>query len=1002
MTDCKLRTIPSLRVEGFTFDLQRFATDTWDGTASSVPAAVNNVITITTAEQLAALAKNVNDEDNSNNYSGVTIKLGADLDLNGDNYSWTPIGTEYNPFSGTFDGDGHTISNLKINSDKSGVGLFSIIDGTIMNVTLNNVDVTGWDHVGGLVGLNVGSVENCTVTNATVSGTDLVGGLVGRNYNGTVSGNTVSGTVSGNTNVGGLVGQNDGNVTDNTVSGTVSGNGNSNRVGGLVGGNGGNVTDNTVSGTVSGNENVGGLVGENYKGTVKDNSFYSNKGDVGSNDDGTVSGNTKLYKLTVPSGVEATATGTGNKVVADNGNYYAAGTVTLKASAANAIIRSTNSSYTNNNGIVSVTVNADTNISSNDIAFYYKLTLQGVTVDSGTGYGGNYSDYYTGTVTLAAKTGYNLSQTSLTVTKAETITATLASGVYVFSTDDGATYQLATADNVKSNNYPNLQQAYQLTLPSGVTAANGVITADGNYYMIPNSEVTLTIGTGAALVGVTGIDNVAADSSGQIKITPTADVTVTADNLYYAVSGLDNVTASGGTYTTVSGTNYYKSGSSVTLTAGTGAIIGAATASGGSVTVNSNGTATLTTTSSAATVTPTLYYKLTLPNGFTASGTGYGGNYSDYYTGNVTIAERTGYSLSQTSIENISSATEITATVDTTNHYAFKDGDGYKYATNSNVASNNYPDLVQVYALTLPDGVTVTGDKVATDSDGKYYAADNVTITAANGYSLQNVTINGESLTDNFTFTVSADTTITADSVKFGNGGKSVEVGGTTGDFGSNNGVYSISASQENSTVVGNTNNNNVIIAGGGENILTGGGGNDTYTFSAGGGIVTDYGIGSTKDSTGKTLSAPLGTDVIKVDGEVKGVYFDRDASSKKSATFTAVITYGTGDDTQIIVLQNINKKPTKYSSDPSKVVYQTNDAAAATLKIWDTSGTKQAILSAAKLKKLFKDDSELDTLGDLVRAKITYLGDIADGKTPTTNPFEQTTTITPNGNDNG
>ncbi len=61
------KATPSLSVDGFTFDLQRFATDTWDGTAGTVPDAVEGVITITTAEQLAAVAVAVND---GNDYSG--------------------------------------------------------------------------------------------------------------------------------------------------------------------------------------------------------------------------------------------------------------------------------------------------------------------------------------------------------------------------------------------------------------------------------------------------------------------------------------------------------------------------------------------------------------------------------------------------------------------------------------------------------------------------------------------------------------------------------------------------------------------------------------------------------------------------------------------------------------------------------------------------------------------------------------------------------------------
>ncbi len=87
------------------------------------------------------------------------------------------------------------------------------------------------------------------------------------------------------------------------------------------------------------------------------------------------------------------------------------------------------------------------------------------------------------------------------------------------------------------------------------------------------------------------------------------------------------------------------------------------------------------------------------------------------------------------------------------------------------------------------------------------------------------------------------------------------------------------------------------------------------------------------------------------------------------NATFTATIVYG--DDNDVIVLNNINKKPTKTGSSQ---IYQKNDIAAATLKIWDTSGSKQAVLSAAKLKKLFKD---YDYLSDEQQAQVTRLSEL-------------------------
>ena len=400
--------------------------------------------------------------------------------------------------------------------------------------------------------------------------------------------------------------------------------------------------------------------------------------------------------------------------------------------------------------------------------------------------------------------------------------------------------------------------------------------------------------------------------------------------------------------------------------------------------------------------TNTLLNKVTLPGGVTASGdTCFTVDGIAYAVGNITLAAKLGYVYSGTTSAEITADTDLSnlgnATLDPANHYVLAD-DTKTLATADN--TTDYPDLVQVYELTVPDSLTVSGDIVAT-ADGKTYAAGEVTLTAAKGYTIQSISVDGSTL-DGTTFTVDAATEISAESFKSINGGKGVEFDGTTGDFSAESSVYSITASQQNSTLTGNNNNNTVVLEGGGENILTGGGGNDTYKFESGGGIVTDYGIGATKSGDGSPLTNPPGTDVIKLDGKVSGVYFDRAASSKKTPTFTAIVTYDStaiaGDDTQIIVLQNINKKPTKYSSDPSKAVYQTNDAAAATLKIWDTSGTKQAVLSAAKLKTLFKDD---DQLTDELKTQIASLGKldgIGDLNLPAVDQLNQNTQATFNG----
>ena len=97
--------------------------------------------TISDSADLAGLAELVNE---GNNFSGKTIKLGADIDLGGK--EWTPIGNSTNSFKGVFEGNKHTISNLFINSPtKSNIGLFGVTQsGEVKNFILKNWRWAPW------------------------------------------------------------------------------------------------------------------------------------------------------------------------------------------------------------------------------------------------------------------------------------------------------------------------------------------------------------------------------------------------------------------------------------------------------------------------------------------------------------------------------------------------------------------------------------------------------------------------------------------------------------------------------------------------------------------------------------------------------------------------------------------------------------------------------------------------------------------------------------------
>ncbi len=114
------------------------------------------------------------------NFEGQTIKLLADIDLEG--IQWNPIGTGIKKFAGSFDGNNHTISNLKFTSDFEHVGLFGYSIGSIKNLTLKNVDIVADNIVGAIAGAAVGvTIENCHVIGGTLEsrGNKNTGGIIG-------------------------------------------------------------------------------------------------------------------------------------------------------------------------------------------------------------------------------------------------------------------------------------------------------------------------------------------------------------------------------------------------------------------------------------------------------------------------------------------------------------------------------------------------------------------------------------------------------------------------------------------------------------------------------------------------------------------------------------------------------------------------------------------------------------------------------------------------------
>ena len=185
---------------------------------------------------------------------------------------------EGTPFTGFFDGNGRTISNLIITGGghRSYIGLFGQLGewsssvGEVKDLGVVDVKIAGSSYsgfwVGGLVGYNDGSIFTSYST-GVITGGHYVGGLVGENH-GRIAMSCSSGSVTGDSRVGGLIGMNHygGSVTHCYSSGMVSGN---EDIGGLVGETAyGTVTNCYNTGAVSGRSYVGGLVGYNFGGTV--------------------------------------------------------------------------------------------------------------------------------------------------------------------------------------------------------------------------------------------------------------------------------------------------------------------------------------------------------------------------------------------------------------------------------------------------------------------------------------------------------------------------------------------------------------------------------------------------------------------------------------------------------------------------------------------------------------------------------------------------------------
>lgn len=150
---------------------------------------------------------------------GKEFVLTTDIILTGKDFTSIPI------FSGTFDGQGHSIKGVSV-TGVTGRGLFSIIS---ENATVKNLNVVGIvrpsgseSSIGGITGTNKGVIYNCRFS-GKVAATNTVGGIVGENTStGSVLKCTAAGTVDGEKFTGGVVGNNSGNIVQSINAASVN------------------------------------------------------------------------------------------------------------------------------------------------------------------------------------------------------------------------------------------------------------------------------------------------------------------------------------------------------------------------------------------------------------------------------------------------------------------------------------------------------------------------------------------------------------------------------------------------------------------------------------------------------------------------------------------------------------------------------------------------------------------------------------------------------------
>ncbi len=201
----------------------------------------------------------------------AAVMVVDDFDMANVSTNFNGIGDADSPFEGIFDGNGREISFLTPHRDSGeSVGMFGVVgsSGQIKNVILVDTLVTGDRWIGGLVAQNSGEISNCQVSGIIEESNKQAGGLVGVN-SGLIVDSSANMDIVVETHAGGLVAINleEGRIVDSFAGGSLTA---FEFAGGLVAKNNGQVERSFSWAAVSGTYAVGGLVGQNRLGEIRD------------------------------------------------------------------------------------------------------------------------------------------------------------------------------------------------------------------------------------------------------------------------------------------------------------------------------------------------------------------------------------------------------------------------------------------------------------------------------------------------------------------------------------------------------------------------------------------------------------------------------------------------------------------------------------------------------------------------------------------------------------